>query len=137
MDRYGEARITSGTPAAIFGQQSSSRRAVNNPNASRPTTSMAPAIAPRMTSSSQGAMSRGGLATVSGGVSRGADAAPGGTFTVEGPGAYESTLESYRRAGLATVLAAQRDLARARTTEIQSRADLLTTSAALTFAAGD
>jgi outer membrane protein len=54
--------------------------------------------------------------------------------------AYESTLESYRTAGLATVLdllAAERDLARARTTEIQSRADLLTTSAALTFAAGD
>ena len=54
--------------------------------------------------------------------------------------AYESTLESYRLAGLATVLdvlAAQRDLARARTTEIQSRAELLTTSAALTFAAGD
>jgi outer membrane protein TolC len=54
--------------------------------------------------------------------------------------AYASTLESYRSAGLATVLdvlAAQRDLARARTTEIQSRADLLTASAALTFAAGD
>jgi outer membrane protein TolC len=54
--------------------------------------------------------------------------------------AYDATLESYRSAGLATVLdllAAQRDLARARTTEIQSRADLLTTSAALTFAAGD
>ena len=54
--------------------------------------------------------------------------------------AYESTLESYRTAGLATVLdvlAAQRDLARARTTEIQSRTELLTTSAALTFAAGD
>jgi outer membrane protein len=54
--------------------------------------------------------------------------------------AYESTLESYRTSGLATVLdllAAQRDLARARTTEIQSRAELLTTSAALTFAAGD
>ena len=54
--------------------------------------------------------------------------------------AYDATLESYRLAGLATVLdvlAAQRDLARARTTEIQSRAELLTTSAALTFAAGD
>ncbi len=54
--------------------------------------------------------------------------------------AYASTLESYRSAGLATVLdllAAQRDLARARTTEIQSRAELLTTSAGLTFAAGD
>ena len=54
--------------------------------------------------------------------------------------AYEATLESYRSAGLATVLdllAAERDLARARTTEIQSRTDLLTASAALTFAAGD
>jgi len=54
--------------------------------------------------------------------------------------AHASTLESYRSAGLATVLdvlAAQRDLARARTTEIQSRAELLTASAALTFAAGD
>jgi len=54
--------------------------------------------------------------------------------------AYESTLESYRSAGLSTVidlLAAQRDLARARTTDIQSRAELLTAAAALTFAAGD
>jgi len=54
--------------------------------------------------------------------------------------AYASTLESYRSAGLAIVLdmlAAQRDLALARTTEIQSRAELLRTSAALTFAAGD
>jgi outer membrane protein TolC len=54
--------------------------------------------------------------------------------------AYASTLESYRSAGLATVidlLAAQRDLARARTTEIQVRAELLTASAALSFAAGD
>ena len=34
-------------------------------------------------------------------------------------------------------VAAQRDLARARTTDIQSRAELLTTTAALTFAAGD
>jgi outer membrane protein TolC len=54
--------------------------------------------------------------------------------------AYASTLESYRSAGLATVidmLAAQRDLARARTTEIQSRAELLTASAALSFASGD
>ena len=51
--------------------------------------------------------------------------------------AYASTFESYRSAGLATVLdllAAERDLARARTTEIQSRAELLTASAALTFA---
>jgi outer membrane protein len=54
--------------------------------------------------------------------------------------AYASTLESYRSVGLATVidlLAAQRDLARARTTEIQTRAELLTASAALSFAAGD
>ena len=54
--------------------------------------------------------------------------------------AYESTLESYRSAGLSTVidvLAAQRDLARARMTDIQSRADLLTAAAALSFAAGD
>ena len=54
--------------------------------------------------------------------------------------AYESTLESYRSAGLATVidlLAAQRDLARARTTDIQTRAELLTAAAAVTFAAGD
>jgi outer membrane protein len=54
--------------------------------------------------------------------------------------AYESTFESYRSAGLATVidlLAAQRDLARARTTDIQTRAELLTAAAALTFAAGD
>jgi outer membrane protein len=53
--------------------------------------------------------------------------------------AYDSTLESYRSAGLATVLdllAAQRDLARARTTDIQTRAELLTAAAALTFAAG-
>jgi outer membrane protein TolC len=54
--------------------------------------------------------------------------------------AYASTLESYRSAGLATVLdllAGQRDLARARTTEIQTRAELLTASAALAFATGD
>ncbi len=54
--------------------------------------------------------------------------------------AYASALESYRSAGLATVLdllAAQRDLARPRTTRIQSCAELLTTSAALMFAAGD
>jgi outer membrane protein len=54
--------------------------------------------------------------------------------------AYESTLESYRSAGLATVidlLAAQRDLARARTIDIQTRAELLTAAASLTFAAGD
>ena len=54
--------------------------------------------------------------------------------------AYAATLESYRSAGLATVLdllAAQRDLARARFTDIQSRADLLQSAAALVFAAGE
>jgi len=56
------------------------------------------------------------------------------------PSRSNRTLESYRTLGLATVLAllaAERDPARARTTEIQSRAELLTTSAALTFAAVD
>ncbi len=54
--------------------------------------------------------------------------------------AYAATLESYQSAGLATVLdllAAQRDLARARFTEIQSRADILQSTSALVFAAGD
>jgi outer membrane protein len=54
--------------------------------------------------------------------------------------AYAATLESYRSAGLATVLdllAAQRDLAHARFTDIQSRADLLESTAALVFAAGE
>jgi outer membrane protein TolC len=54
--------------------------------------------------------------------------------------AYDATLESYRSAGLATVLdllAAQRDLARARFTDIQSRADILRASSALIYAAGD
>jgi len=54
--------------------------------------------------------------------------------------AYAATLESYQSAGLATVLdllAAQRDLARARFTEIQSRADILRASASLVFAGGD
>jgi len=54
--------------------------------------------------------------------------------------AYAATLESYRAAGLATVLdllAAQRDLARARFTGIQSRADVLRATSALIFAAGD
>jgi outer membrane protein TolC len=54
--------------------------------------------------------------------------------------AYAATRESYQSAGLATVLdllAAQRDLARARFTEIQTRADLLRASAALVYAAGD
>jgi outer membrane protein TolC len=53
--------------------------------------------------------------------------------------ASASTFESYQSAGLATVidlLAAQRDLARARFTEIQSRADLLQSAAALVHAAG-
>jgi outer membrane protein TolC len=53
---------------------------------------------------------------------------------------YDATLASYRDAGLATVLdllTAQRNLASARMTEIASRAQLLTASAALTFAAGD
>jgi outer membrane protein len=53
---------------------------------------------------------------------------------------YAATLESYQSAGLATVLdllAAQRDLARARFTEIQSRADILRASSALVYAAGD
>lgn len=52
--------------------------------------------------------------------------------------AYSATLESYR-GGLGTfldLLAAERDLARARTTAIQARADVLTSSAALAFAAG-
>jgi outer membrane protein len=54
--------------------------------------------------------------------------------------AYAATLESYQAAGLATVLdllAAQRELARARFTEIQSRADLLRASSSLVFAAGE
>ena len=54
--------------------------------------------------------------------------------------AYAATLESYQSAGLATVLdllAAQRDLARARFTDIQTRADLLQAAAALVYAAGE
>ncbi len=53
--------------------------------------------------------------------------------------AYDSALTSYRN-GLGTVielLTAERDLARARTTLIESRAEVLTTSAALAFAVGD
>jgi len=53
--------------------------------------------------------------------------------------AYAATMESYR-AGLGTfidLLAAQRELARARTTNIASRADLLTSAAALAFATGE
>jgi len=54
--------------------------------------------------------------------------------------AYAATLEPYKSAGPATVLdllAAQRDLSRARYTDIQSRADLLRASAALIYASGD
>src|SRR5262245_13347015 len=54
--------------------------------------------------------------------------------------AYAATLESYQAAGLATVLdlpAAQRELARARFTDIQSRADLLRATSSLVFAAGE
>ena len=54
--------------------------------------------------------------------------------------AFAATLESYQRAGLATVLdmlAAQRDLASARSIAVASRAELLTASATLAFAAGD
>ena len=53
--------------------------------------------------------------------------------------AYAATMESYR-AGLGTfidLLAAQRELARARTTNIASRADLLTSAASLAFATGE
>jgi outer membrane protein TolC len=52
--------------------------------------------------------------------------------------AYAATLESYRR-GLSTVIdlvTAERDLASARSTSIDSRAQLLTAAAALTFAVG-
>ena len=54
--------------------------------------------------------------------------------------AYAATFESYQSAGLATVLdllAATRDLASARIIALASRAELLTASAALAFAAGD
>ena len=54
--------------------------------------------------------------------------------------AYAATFESYQRAGLATVLdllAATRDLASARSIALASRAELLTASAGLAFAAGD
>ena len=54
--------------------------------------------------------------------------------------AYAATFESYQRAGLATVLdllAATRDLATARSIALTSRAELLTASAGLAFAAGD
>jgi outer membrane protein TolC len=53
--------------------------------------------------------------------------------------AYEAAFESYN-AGLADVLdllAAERDLARARSTSIDSRAEVLRTAAALAFAVGD
>lgn len=52
--------------------------------------------------------------------------------------AYDSNLETYRQ-GLSTIielLTAQRDLANARYTLIQSRADLLTADAAVAYAAG-
>ncbi|HEY6418373.1 MAG TPA: TolC family protein [Candidatus Binataceae bacterium] len=52
--------------------------------------------------------------------------------------AYQSTLETYRQ-GLSTIvelLTADRDVANARYTMIQSRADLLTSYAAVTYAAG-
>lgn len=52
--------------------------------------------------------------------------------------AYGATMESYRQ-GLGTLidlLAAQRDLARARTTVVETRAGLLTATAALAFASG-
>jgi outer membrane protein TolC len=52
--------------------------------------------------------------------------------------AYDSALETYRR-GLGTVIdliTAERDLASARSTAIDSRAQLLTAAAALTFAVG-
>jgi outer membrane protein TolC len=53
--------------------------------------------------------------------------------------AYAATSDSFR-AGLGSfldVLAAERDLARARMTAIEARADVLTSSAALAFAAGE
>lgn len=53
--------------------------------------------------------------------------------------AYAAALESYRRGvgDFLDLLAAQRDLARARSTEIESRADLLTSAAALAFSTGE
>ena len=53
--------------------------------------------------------------------------------------AYDATSKGYR-SGLNSIielLTAERDLARARVTEIESRADLLNAAAALAFAAGD
>lgn len=52
--------------------------------------------------------------------------------------AYDATLETYRRGlgMLIDLLTAERDLASARSTVIESRADLLTAAAALTFAVG-
>ena len=53
--------------------------------------------------------------------------------------AYDAAFTSYR-AGLADildVLAAERELARGRQTVIESRADLLSSAAALAFAVGD
>ncbi len=53
--------------------------------------------------------------------------------------AYAAALESYKSGigDFLDVLAAQRDLARARSTDIESRADLLTSAAALAFATGE
>jgi outer membrane protein TolC len=53
--------------------------------------------------------------------------------------AYAAALESYRSGvgDFLDLLAAQRDLARARSTDIESRADLLTSAAALAFATGE
>jgi len=56
------------------------------------------------------------------------------------PRAAAHAPESYQRAGLATVLdllAATRDLASARSIALAGRAELLTASAGLAFAAGD
>jgi outer membrane protein TolC len=52
---------------------------------------------------------------------------------------YDATLRAYQN-GLGTIidlLTAERDLARARTTVVDSRAEVLTSSAALAFAVGD
>jgi outer membrane protein TolC len=52
---------------------------------------------------------------------------------------YDATLKDYQN-GLGPIidlLTAERDLARARTTVVDSRAEVLTSSAALAFAVGD
>ena len=81
------------------------------------------------------------LANASGSVVASVDyrLAPEHKYPVAAEDAYAATMESYR-AGLGTfidLLAAQRELARARTTNIASRADLLTSAAALAFATGE